>query len=160
MIRTFAARLSKLEAFLIGLLAALALVIECAVMTTRYLIPDIALGWAEQLVIYLVVWALWLSASQLVEKQEHIHNDLLLRRLQGRWQWLAQLTNSAAGLLFCAALSWGSWAVVDFALFSGETSEGALPIPLFLYYLSMTAGTLLMCSKYLLIISDRWQAKS
>lgn len=153
-------RLSRVELRLIGVFAGLALGLEFLVMSTRYLIPNLPFGWAEQLVIYLLIWALWLSASQLVEKQEHIHNDLILHRLPSRLERKVKLTISALGLVFCIALCWGSLAVVHFAWITGETSEGNTPIPLALYYLSMAVGTLLMSSKYLLIIAKTWRDKT
>lgn len=155
----FVERLSRIELHLIGVFAGLALGLEFLVMSTRYLLPSLPFGWAEQLVIYLLTWALWLSASQLVEKQEHIHNDLLLSRLPSRLERKARLMISTAGLILCAALCWGSFAVVHFAWITGETSEGNTPIPLVLYYLSMAVGTLLMSGKYLFIITKIWRDK-
>lgn len=158
--RALIARLSKIERLLIGIFAGLALGLAFLVMTTRYLIPDLAFGWLEQPVIFLLIWALWLSASQLVEKQEHIHNDLILRRLSGPARRAMKFMISALGLIFCIALCWGSFAVVHFAWMSGETSEGITPVPLTLYYLSMAVGTLLMSSKYLLIITKIWYGRT
>lgn len=153
----FISRWSALELQLIGICAALALLIELPTMVTRYLVPNIALGWAEQIVVYLLIWALWLSGSQLVEKNEHIHNDLLLQKLPERWQRLVQLVSAVLGLLFCAGLGWGGWAVVHFAWTVGEHSEGGIQVPLAFYYLSVPIGTALMCGKYLLLITRHWR---
>lgn len=152
-------RLSKIERHLIGIFTGLALGLEFLVMSTRYLIPSLAFGWIEEIVIYLLIWGIWLSASQLVEKQEHIHNDLILRRLSGRPQLVMKVIISALGLIFCIALCWGSFAVVHFAWVSGETSEGSTTVPLLLYYLSMAVGTGFMSSKYLLIITQNWNSR-
>lgn len=152
------ARWSALEQKCIGMLAGLAVLIELLVMTTRYLLPNVALGWAEQFVIYLVIWALWLSGSQLVEKGEFIQNDLLLQQLPRRWKRRVRLAGAVCGLGFCAALCWGGAAVVHFAWTVGERSEGGITVPLALYYLSVPVGTLLMCGKYALVGIWRWNS--
>lgn len=158
--QAFTDRLSRVEFRLIGVFAGLALALEFLVMSTRYLLPDLPFGWAEQLVIYLLTWALWLSASQLVERQEHIYNDLVLDRLSDRPSRGLKLIISTIGLVFCIALCWGSLKVVQFAWITGETSEGSTPIPLTWYYSSMAVGTLLMSGKYLLIVMKIWRGKA
>lgn len=157
--QAFIDRLSKVEFRLIGIFAGLALGLEFLVMSTRYLIPNLPFAWAEQLVIYLLTWSLWLSASQLAEKQEHIHNDLILRALSGQSERIIKLTISVVALVFSCALCWGSFEVVHFAWLTGETSEGNTPVPLSLYYSSMALGTLLMSGKYLLIVMKTWRGE-
>lgn len=153
-------RLSALEVILIGVCVALALAIELLLMVTRYLVLGPSLGWLEQVAIYCIVWALWLSGSQLVEKHGHIHNDLLLQRLSRKWQRLIGLAGSVLGLLFSSLLCYGSWVVVHFAQVIGETTEGDVAIPLTFYYLSMAIGTLLVSGKYLLVMIEQWRDKA
>lgn len=140
---------NKIELYLIGLLGAVALLLSLYVMVTRYLVPHIAIGWGEEAVVYLLVWSLWLSGSQLVYNNNHIRTDLIPHLLSdiGK-RWLERF-HYLVGALFCVGLFTASLEVVQFALEVNETSESSLQFPLWVYYLSIPTGLALMGIRYL-----------
>ena len=79
----------KAERILIGLLGALAMLVGLVQVVGRYVAPRYAISWAEEVIVYLVVWGIMLAASQLVRTDGHVRPDLLLRAVPPRAQrWM------------------------------------------------------------------------
>src|SRR6202008_5122216 len=80
----------KAERFLIGLLVLAAMIVGLVQVVGRYVAPRYAINWAEEVIVYLVVWGIMLAASQLVRTDGHVRPDLLLRAVSPRAQrWMA-----------------------------------------------------------------------
>ena len=64
--RSLVSVLDSLERGVIALLAGAALVLACNAMLSRYLLPGLALDWTFEVIIFLVIWAVFLAAARLV----------------------------------------------------------------------------------------------
>ena len=71
--------------------------------------------------------------------------------------------NSIAAIVFCAALAWYGWQVVETALQLDEHSASDLRFPMWIYYAALPAAGLLMSLRYVirlfgLVCSREWSA--
>ena len=103
----------KAERLLIGLLGLAAMLVGLVQVAGRYIAPRYAISWAEEVIVYLIVWGIMLAASQLVRTDGHVRPDLLLRAVPPRAQRWMEVTNCIAALLFCAGLAWYGWSIVE-----------------------------------------------
>ena len=131
-----------------GLLGAGALAIAAVQVFGRYIDPAGAINWAEEVIVYIVVWAVMLIASQLVRTDGHVRPDLVLRLLppQGR-RWVEML-NCLVAIAFTAGMVWYGWKVVHTALLFDQRSSSYLQFPIWIYYAALPAGGGLMLARY------------
>jgi C4-dicarboxylate transporter DctQ subunit len=137
----------KFEETLVGLLA---LVIGLLQVIGRYFDPARAISYAEEVIVYLVIWAIMIVSSQLVRRDGHVRPDLVLRLLSPRYLRLVEIFNCLVAVVFCAALVWYGWQIVDTSLLIDETSSTDLQFPMWIYYLALPVGSALMLVRYLM----------
>lgn len=132
-----------------GLLAALALLLACYAAAARYLYPSLAGGWVDELVIYLLVWAMWLSGNLLVWDNAQVRADLLERLLRDS-PWAGVLNRAVAilGLAFCLTMTWAGALVTLAAIELGERGDSTIALPLWVYYAGLPVGMALMGWRY------------
>ena len=145
---------SRIEQWLVGVLGLLALLLSLYAMLTRYLLPELSSDWTEEVIIYLVLWAIWLSGGRLVAERSHITTDVIVGIVSPRVRRLMAIPHHLLGLAFCAAYTWAGAEVVLFALQVGERGETSLQFPLWVYYLGMPVGILLMGVRYVRLLYD------
>ena len=140
----------RLEQTTVGLLGLIALAVGLIQVIGRYLDPAHAIGSAEEVIVYLVIWAIMLVSSQLVRTDGHVRPDLVLRLLgPGAQRWV-ECFNCAVALLFCAGMVWYGWEIVDTAVLIDERSSTDLQFPMWIYYLALPVGGGLMAVRYLI----------
>jgi C4-dicarboxylate transporter DctQ subunit len=123
---------------LIGLAAALVQVIG------RYLAPAHAISWAEEAIVYLVIWAVMIEAAHLVARDGHVRPDVVLRLLPARWARLFEILNTLAALAFSAGLVFYGTSIVETAWLLDERSSTDLQFPMWIYDLALPVGGALM----------------
>ena len=138
----------EVERVLTGVVASVALLISCYEMFTRYFFPRQSPDWATEIVIYLIVWAVFLSGSALVRDNRHVRADLVIRLFGPQWERVFEIFNCMVGVLFCGVLTYYGYEVVEFAYEVDERSESSLLFPIFLYYLCLPVGMSLMTVRY------------
>lgn len=137
-----------IERGLVGMLAALALIASGYEIVTRYLLPQYAPDWGEEVIVYLVIWAVFVAGSALVTENRHVRADIVLRLFGTTGQRALEIFNSAASLLFCVLLAWFGWEVVQFSIMLDERSISSLRFPIALYYACLPIGMVLMSIRY------------
>src|SRR4051794_31421025 len=138
----------RLEQTLVGLLGLSALAFALWQIFSRYLLPRESIGYAEEIVVYLMVWAIMLVSSQLVRTDSHVRPDVVLNLVPaGVARWM-EIFNCAAAVAFCAALTWYGWQVVEIASRIDEHSASELRFPMYLYYAALPTGGVLMSIRY------------
>jgi C4-dicarboxylate transporter, DctQ subunit len=140
----------KAERFLIGLLGAAAMLIGLAQVVGRYIAPRYAISWAEEVIVYLIVWGIMLAASQLVRTDGHVRPDLVLRAVPPRVQRWMEVVNCIAALAFCVGLAWYGWSIVMTSWQLDERSSSDLQFPIWLYSAAVPTGAILMTGRYLI----------
>jgi len=138
----------RIEETLVGLLGLIALAIGLWQVVGRYFDPARAISYAEEVIVYLVIWAIMIVSSQLVRRDGHVRPDLVLRLLPPRVLRWVEIFNCLAAIVFCAALVWYGWQIVDTALLIDEHSSTDLQFPMWIYYLALPVGSALMVVRY------------
>ncbi|HLG80936.1 MAG TPA: TRAP transporter small permease [Bradyrhizobium sp.] len=139
----------KAERFLIGLLGLAAMLVGVVQVAGRYLAPRYAISWAEEVIVYLIVWGIMLAASQLVRTDSHVRPDLVLRAVPPRAQRWLEVLNCIAALVFCIGLAWYGWSIVATSWQLDERSSSDLQFPIWLYSAAIPTGAVLMTGRYL-----------
>jgi C4-dicarboxylate transporter DctQ subunit len=111
------------ERTLVGVLGACAMGIAAVQVFGRYVAPGAAITWAEEVIVYIAVWAVMIIASQLVRTDAMVRPDLVLRY---------------------------GWKVVGTAILLDQRSSSDLQFPLWIYYTALPAGGALMLGRYLI----------
>jgi C4-dicarboxylate transporter DctQ subunit len=140
----------RIEETLVGLLGLIALVIGLLQVIGRYFDPARAISYAEEVIVYLIIWAIMIVSSQLVRRDGHVRPDLVLRLLPPRYLRIVEIFNCLVAVVFCAALVWYGWEIVDTSLLIDETSSTDLQFPMWIYYLALPVGSALMLLRYII----------
>ena len=122
----------KLERGLVGILGLLAMIVGLAQVLGRYFFPQHAIVWAEEVIVYLVVWGVMIISSQLVRTDGHVRPDLVLRILPVSAQRWLEAFNCVVALAFCGGMVWYGLEIVQTSLLLEETSSTGLEFPMWI----------------------------
>jgi C4-dicarboxylate transporter, DctQ subunit len=139
----------RIELTLVGLLGACAMVIAAVQVFGRYIAPEHAITWAEEVIVYIAVWAVMIVTSQLVRRDGHVRPDLVLRILPPWVQRWVEMFNCLVAIAFTAGMVWYGWDVVSTAVLLDQRSSSDLQFPIWIYYLSLPVGGGLMLLRYI-----------
>jgi C4-dicarboxylate transporter, DctQ subunit len=114
----------------------------------RYIDPEHAITWAEEVIVYTAVWAVMLVASDLVRTNAHVRPDLVLRLLPPGAQRWVEVFNCLVAIGFTFGMVWYGWEVVDTAVLLDQRSSSDLQFPIWIYYAALPVGGLLMLLRY------------
>jgi C4-dicarboxylate transporter DctQ subunit len=141
---------NRVESTLVGVLGAVALLTAVVQVFGRYIDPANAITWAEEVIVYIAVWAVMIAASHLVRTDGHVRPDLVLRLLRPGAQRWVEMFNCLVAIAFTSGMVWYGWQVVDTALLLDQRSSTDLQFPLWIYYAALPAGGLLMLIRYVI----------
>ena len=144
----------RIEGLATALLAAAALVIFLYGMVARFAFPQLAPDWVLEVTIFLLVWAMLLSASALVASGRHVRADLFVRRLPRRAQLVLEASGMLVAAAFCAVLVMSGVEVVGFAFEFDERTLNSLRIPMGYYYASVPVAFSLVALRFLKRFAD------
>jgi C4-dicarboxylate transporter DctQ subunit len=140
----------RVERTLVGVLGAVALLIAVVQVFGRYVDPSGAITWAEEVIVYIAVWAVMIAASQLVRRDGHVRPDLVLRLLRPGVQRWVEMFNCLVAIAFTFGMVWYGWQVVDTAQMLDQRSSSDLQFPIWIYYAALPTGGLLMLIRYVI----------
>lgn len=111
-------------------------------------VAGINLLWAQELCIYLFVWMAKFGAAYGVRVGIHVGVDVLVNSVGPRWRHLLVVISLFAGALFTAIVAWiGGRFVYGIAQTAQVSAD--LEVPVWIVYLAVPAGSLLMCFRFL-----------
>jgi TRAP-type C4-dicarboxylate transport system permease small subunit len=128
----------------IGLLAAAALVLACMSVFLRYVAPSLAVDWSDEIVVMLLIWAMFLTGYRVTLDRAHVSVDLLTH---GRSGALKRRLDRAAQLAlgtYALAMATSGVLVLCDAWRLGERTESTARVPTVLYYAALPAGMFLI----------------
>ena len=138
----------RAERAIVGALGLAALAIALWQVLSRYFFPHQAISYAEEVMVYLLIWAIMIVSSQLVSTDSHIRSDIVRNVVPaGVARWL-EIFTCAAAVAFCGALTWYGWQIVEIARAIDEHSPSDLQFPMWIYYLALPTGAALMAVRY------------
>jgi C4-dicarboxylate transporter DctQ subunit len=138
---------TRVEKFIVGVLAFSATMIAFYGVITRYIFrrpPD----WAEEICIYMIIWAVFITASILAEEKGHVAATLIVERFSMKTRRYLAVFNGAVALAFCVAVSILGFKIVSAAYINDERSLSALRFPVWIPYLSVAMGCTLVSLRY------------
>jgi C4-dicarboxylate transporter, DctQ subunit len=138
------------EQSLAGLFGLGALVVGLWDFLGRYIATSLSSGWSDEMIVYLIVWAVMLAGSQLVRHDGHVRPDVVLRLMSPATQRWFEVFNCCMALLFCGGLAWYGWQITQTGWEMDERSSTGLEFPMYLYYAAIPTGGGLMTLRYLI----------
>jgi C4-dicarboxylate transporter, DctQ subunit len=138
----------RVERTLVGLLGAIAMVVGLVQVIGRYFFPAYAISWAEEVIVYLVVWGVMIISSQLVRTDGHVRPDLVLRMAGPRGQRWMETFNCVVALVFCVGMTWYGANIAYSSWQLDEHSSTDFSFPMWIYYSALPTGGLLMTVRY------------
>lgn len=140
---------------LTGALAAIALLLACLSVGLRYLAPQWVFDWSDEVVIMLLIWAMFLSGYRLTVERSHVVVDLLTHGRSAPVRRRFELAGMFGLLLFAAFMTVAGTEMVLQAVALGERTESTARIPTWLYYAALPVGMALTVGGALLVIAGR-----
>lgn len=138
--------LSRVNA-VVGWLSAITVVAAGFVLTyevfVRY-IYKVATDWQDELSVFLLVGATFMSASYVQSYRGHVAIDAMKEILPPAVDRLRAIFADAASLLFCAFFSWKSWTLWYEAWDEGQVTFSSWAPPLWIPYSLMAFGMTLL----------------
>ena len=146
----------RIEAFTVGVLIALALGIFLYGSLVRTLAPALAFDWAEEVTIYLIIWATLLSGGTLAAERSHVSAQIVVHLLPERTRAYLQTGIDVLSLAFCVLMLWLGVEGVLFAQMLDERSASTLQAPqAWALYLALPIGMLLIVVRTVLLLLRR-----
>jgi C4-dicarboxylate transporter DctM subunit len=141
--RRFIAGWDKTENWISALLLASALVLSMYGVIARYVL-HLPLDWSDETAVWIIVWCAFFGFSALIKIDEHIRVDVLLLRLSEKRQNILHFYNTLIGLAFIVVTIWGGLSAVQEAHTKKVVSESAMRIPMYIPYLIVPGGGILL----------------
>ena len=149
-LRAVNATAATLSALAIGM-AACVLTWEA---TARYLFK-IPSDWQDELSVFLLVGASFMSAGWVQEWRGHVGIHALSTVLPSGADRMRRYVSDIASFAFCAFFCWKAWALLIEAVHDGQTSNSAWGAPLWIPYGAMALGMTLVVLQLLLQVVSR-----
>jgi len=136
-------RWDGLEKWIAGVLMIFALCLSFYSVVARYVFHW-SLDWSDEIAVYAVIWAIFFGVSSLIKIDEHVRVDILISHFSQKRQNILHFYHTLLGLAFIAVVAWGGYLLVQKAYATGITSESHLKFKMYLPYLVMPIGGLLL----------------
>lgn len=115
--------------------------------TSRYILGT-SLSWGSELAQYLHVWQIWIGASLAIRMHAHISVDLFINLFPDKVKKVLQTVGLLCWFMFAGFLAFEGTKYVLNVLSSGQSSP-SLQVPMWIPYLAIPIGGLLMCIRLL-----------
>jgi TRAP-type C4-dicarboxylate transport system permease small subunit len=122
----------------IGVVILLAIAINFANIVGRYVFLA-PLPWAEEVLVFLVIWGVCLGASAVTYDSRHLDMDLFVVRFPPRLRALLEIVQLMAMVGFCAFTAVNAWTIVTLMARNGQVSITA-GIPMTIPYAAFVTG--------------------
>ncbi len=138
-----------IESIVVGGLAFLALVLCSYNVFVRYFFPQLTLDFADEVQVYLVIWAVFLSLGTLTLMDRHVKSDFFVNMFPAKVQRFVAWLSDIAGFIFSAGMTYYGFEVAYQAWDFGDVSTTMLRTPLWIFFAALPAGTFFMAVAYL-----------
>ncbi len=139
---------TRFEELLVGGLALAALLVCSYNVFVRYFLPRFTIEAADEVQVYLVIWAVFLALGLVTAADRHVRADLFVAMFPAGFRRWVGIFGEVLGLAFAlllvgygAAITWQTWSY-------GDVSTTSLRFPLWIYTAALPVGALLMAVAY------------
>jgi TRAP-type C4-dicarboxylate transport system permease small subunit len=140
--------LSRLFGIAAVLLLAAGMLVTCEQVFMRYVLKASTI-WQTEFVTYSVVAATFLGSPYVLMRRGHVNVDLIPLYLPHKARMILAVAAALAALAFCLALTWATFHFWQAAWAQGQRSQTVWGPPLWIVYLPMLVGMVLLCLQYL-----------
>ena len=95
--------------------------INFANVVGRYVF-DTPIIWAEEILVSIMIWCVFIGAILVTWEGQHIRMDLLAARIGPPWRTIVNGLGTLAIVLVCAFVAWQSWGFVELLYRTGQQS--------------------------------------
>ncbi len=145
-----------IESWLVGGLATLALFFCSYNVIVRLTAPAYTLDFVEEVQVYLVIWAVFLSLGTLTLMDRHVKSDFFINMFSAKMQSIVSILADLLGLLFSVGMVYFGGAVSYQAWDFGDVSTTVLRVPLWIYFSALPAGGLVMAIAYVIRLKRKF----
>lgn len=149
--------IGRVNAFVFRL-SSIALIVAALVLTFGVIIGHIlghALAWQDEVTIFLIAGATFLSAASLQARRGNVGIDFIGDYLSPRGNEVRKALIDAIVLCFCVIFAWASGVLLAEALHEGQTTHSAWGPPLWIPYSLLTIGMTLLALQVALQVGER-----
>jgi len=114
--------------------------------------------WAEELCRYLMVWMIFIGASQVTLQGGHVAVDIVPRLLPKRANLVLAFLVNGISILFCLVLAYFAYRQMMRVKIAHQISP-AMELPMWVAYLSIPLGTAMMSVRYVQQIALRMRGR-
>ena len=139
-------------------ISAIALVIAAVVLTGGVIYSHATqrgVAWQDEVTIYLIAGAIFLSAAAVQSKRGHIGIEVLDHLLSPRVNAARRAIIDGVVLFFCLFFAWKSGTLLHEAWVEGQTSQSVWGPPLWIPYLVLTIGMVLLALQLAFQVGQR-----
>ena len=136
-------RWDRIEKWIAALIVFFSLCLSFYSVVARYIFHW-SLDWSDEIAVYGIIWAVFFGISSLIKTDEHVRVDLFIRNLSPKRQNIIHLYHAFLCLAFVIVVAWGGYLMVKKAFATGITSESHLKFKMYLPFLIMPIGGLLL----------------
>jgi tripartite ATP-independent transporter DctM subunit len=139
-------------------LSAITLVVAACVLTVGVTLGHVlgrSLEWQDEVTIYLVAGAVFLSAATVQARRGHVSIEVLASILPSPANRARHLLVDAIALLFIAIFAWKTGGLLLESISEGQVSQSAWGPPLWIPYSIMTVGMSLLAVQLALQVGER-----
>lgn len=138
-----------------GGLAACALILACLTVVFRYFAPQWVFDWSDEVVIILLIWAMFLSGYRLTVERSHVVVDLMTHGKADVVKRRFELAGTLGLLCFSAFMAVAGAEMVMQTVALGERTESTARIPTWIYYAALPVGMALTAWGALVVLAGR-----
>lgn len=142
--------LSNIEDALAAGALAVAVGLTIVSVILRYVFGE-SIFWAQEAVIYLIIFSTFIGAVITLRHNEHVNVDFLPVFLGAQGKWFFAVLGAVVTLVYCAAFGFYSWILI-FEPAARNTTTPALGVPLWVVELALPIGFTLMFLRALEIV--------
>ena len=136
-------RWDSTEKWISGGLMAFAVILSFYSVVARYVFHW-PLDWSDEIAAYAVIWCTFFGISALIKTDDHVRVDLLVGRLSEKRRNILNFFHGLLALGFVLVVAWGGYVMVKKSHAAFVTSESHLKFPMYLPFLIMPLGGLLL----------------
>jgi len=138
---------NRAEKFFVGALTFFACIFTFYGVITRYgfsFSPE----WIEETVMYMIIWAVFIVASTLVEERGHVGATFIVEMLPPKARRVMEIFTGFLALIFCVLVCYWGFQIVHLAYVTDERSLTSMRYALWGTYLAVPAGGVLLILRY------------
>lgn len=145
----------RIENLLVGGLAVGALLLCSYNVVVRYFHPAWTLELVDEVQVYVIIWAIFLSLGAVTVADRHVKADLFVSFFPEGLRRASEVFIDLLGLAFAATLLWYGSVAAYQSWSYGDVSITSLRFPLWIYVAALPAGGLALGLGYLIRLQRR-----